>query len=73
MTDAFWNNLVNCPSGEAWICIWPENMGTRQFVEGIDINALKADYEELTNRPFPGAAVPGNGCAAFLAQLFGAK
>jgi hypothetical protein len=70
MTDAYWDNLVNCPSGEAWCLIWPENLGTRQFVEGIDMEALKADYEALTNRPFPAVAQNDNqGCSAFLAQL----
>jgi hypothetical protein len=50
MTDAFWKNLVNCPSGEAWVCIWPENLGTKQFIAGIDMNTLAADYYALTGK-----------------------
>ena len=70
MTDSYWNNLVNCPSGEAYIVIWPENIGTKQFIQGVDMSALKADYEALTNRPFPAVAPNDNqGCSAFLAFL----
>ena len=53
MTDSFWNNLVNCPSGEAWVCIWPENLGTKQFVDGIDMGTLASDYKALTGRTLP--------------------
>lgn len=78
MTDSFWNNLVaNCPSGEAWLPIWPENMLTKQFVQGIDLAAPKADYQLLTGRvlTIPDSTVPASnpGCSAWLAQLFGAK
>jgi hypothetical protein len=50
MTDRYWQHLVNCPSGEAWILIWEENLGTKQFIQGIDLDALKADYLALTGR-----------------------
>lgn len=76
MTDSFYDNLVNCPRGEAWCLIWPENVGTKQFVEGIDMNTLSADYQALTGRTLSlPASVPASnpGCSAFLAQLFGAK
>ena len=58
MTDDFWNNLVNCPSGEAWVCIWPENLGTKQFVEGIDMNALASYYKNITGRTLPLPSMP---------------
>ena len=67
-TDKYWSHLVNCPSGEAWVCVWPENLGTTQFIEGIDIKTLKADYEALTGRPFPVAA-DNPGCSAWLVAL----
>ena len=53
MTDKFWNNLVNCPSGEAWVLIWPENLGTKQFVDGIDLQALSNAYQTITGRSLP--------------------
>jgi hypothetical protein len=58
MTDDFWNNLVNCPSGEAWVCIWPENLGTKQFVDGIDMNALASYYKNITGRTLPLPSMP---------------
>ena len=75
MTDSYWNNLVaNCRSGEAWVCIWPENLSTKQFIQGIDLPTLKADYEALTGRPFPAVGVTPapepTGCLAALLNLF---
>jgi len=75
MTDNYWDNLVdNCRSGEAWVCLWPENFLTRQFVEGIDMDALAADYQILTGRalPIPEPAVPSPanpGCSSLFAFL----
>ena len=70
MTDAYWDNLVNCPQGQAWICIWPEHLGTAQFMQGIDTAKLATAYQELTGRPFPAVAPNDNqGCSAFLAFL----
>lgn len=48
-TDAFGENQVQ----EAWVVIWPENTGTKQFREGIDQEALAAAYQSLTQQPFP--------------------
>jgi uncharacterized protein YjdB len=48
-TDNFWNNLVE----EAWVVIWPEHLGTKQFQEGIDLAALATIYRELTGRDLP--------------------
>ena len=54
MTDAFWNNLVaRSNTGEGWVCIWEENLGTKAFQEGINLQTLAADYQALTDRPFP--------------------
>jgi hypothetical protein len=36
---------------EAWVVIWPEQLGNEQFTEGIDQAALAADYQALTGRP----------------------
>jgi hypothetical protein len=38
---------------EAWVVIWPEHLGSKAFLDGIDQTALAADYEALTGRPFP--------------------
>lgn len=52
-TDAFWSNQVE----EAWVVIWPEHMGSKEFQAGVDLNALAADYQALTGKVFP-APVP---------------
>jgi hypothetical protein len=82
MTSNFWKNLVNCPSGECWCLIWPENLGTKQFIDGINMDVLASDYEALTGRPFPVGENPpspivnpdpsnNNGCTAAILKLFG--
>jgi hypothetical protein len=43
-TDNFWNKQVE----EVWAVIWPEQLGTAEFQEGIDLNKLAADYKALT-------------------------
>jgi hypothetical protein len=48
-TDAFWRNQVE----EFWVVIYPEHLGTQQFLEGIDSAKLAADYKTLTGRDFP--------------------
>lgn len=48
-TDKFWNNLTE----EAWVVVWPENIGTKQFVDGIDLAALAADFKALTGNDLP--------------------
>ncbi len=77
LTDSFWSNQVANLHGEAWVVVWPENLGTRQFVEGIDRDALAANYKALTGNdlfapvptpeptppPAPGPTpTPGPGC-----------
>lgn len=38
---------------EAWILIWPEHLGTQAFQQGVDLNALAADYLDLTGQVLP--------------------
>jgi hypothetical protein len=61
-TDNFWNKQVE----EAWVAIWPEQLGTAQFQEGIDFDKLAADYKQLTGSdlvitptPTPRPPTPG--------------
>lgn len=53
-TDNFWNNLVD----EAWVVVWPELLGTKQFQEGISLTQLASDYKALTGRDFPNIPTP---------------
>jgi hypothetical protein len=53
LTDSFWKNMVCSPDGELWAVIWPENLGTKQFIAGIDLNILAADYLALTGSVLP--------------------
>ena len=50
---SFWNGAVNGTPlvQEAWVVVWPENLGTTQFEEGINLDVLKADYQALTGSP----------------------
>jgi hypothetical protein len=48
-TDAFWTHQVE----EAWVVIWPENLGTAQFEAGIDVGNLAVAYHDLTGRSLP--------------------
>jgi hypothetical protein len=38
---------------EVWVVVWPEQLSTRQFAEGIDLARLAATYQELTGRVLP--------------------
>ena len=46
MTDAF----VAHQFDEAWAVIWPEHMGRREFVDGLTVPDLAADFRDLTGR-----------------------
>lgn len=35
---------------EAWAVIWPWNLDHPAFQEGVDLNALKSDFQELTGK-----------------------
>jgi hypothetical protein len=67
LTDEFVNGGL---LEEAWVVVWPENMGTKQFQDGMNVDALKAAYESLTGRPLvapspvpsPVPAPLGSGC-----------
>jgi hypothetical protein len=47
---SFWNGVVqgNPLVEEAWVVVWPENLGTRGFEQGVDQAQLTADYQALT-------------------------
>ena len=53
-TDAFWANETE----ECWVLIYPEHLGTKAFIEGMDYAQLAADYQEITGRPFPPQPAP---------------
>jgi hypothetical protein len=44
VTDAFWRHQTR----EAWVVIWPEHLGTAEFLAGVDQSALIADYAQVT-------------------------
>jgi hypothetical protein len=46
MTLAFMKHQVS----ECWVVIWPENLGTKQFQQGINLDSLKDAYNEITGR-----------------------
>lgn len=45
-TNAFINHSVQ----EAWVVVWPENVGSSQFQQGIDQTALASDFQALTGQ-----------------------
>ena len=49
-TDAFWSNQVT----QTWVVIWPEHLGSKEFVAGMDLATFAADYQEITGATFPG-------------------
>lgn len=53
-TDAFWSHQVQ----EAWVVVWPEHLGAKEFLEGVDQAALAAAYTALTGRDFPVQPTP---------------
>lgn len=53
-TDAFWTHQVD----EAWVCIWPEHLGAKEFLDGVDLDALAADYKALTGKDLPVSPQP---------------
>ena len=53
-TDTFWvNEMVEC-----WAVIWPEHLGSREFLAGIDLAQFAADYTAITGQPFPVVVPP---------------
>ena len=53
-TDSFWKHEVE----EAWVVIWPEYLANKEFLAGVDMVTLAADYQEITGKPFPAAVTP---------------
>jgi hypothetical protein len=53
-TDSFWSREVE----EAWVVIWPEHLGSREFLAGVNLAQLAADYASITGKPFPAAVTP---------------
>lgn len=51
-TDAFLRTQIE----EAWVVIWPEHLGTKQFQASVDFSSLAAEYAALTGHRIP--AVP---------------
>jgi hypothetical protein len=51
--SSFWNGIVagNPLVEEAWVVVWPENLGTAAFEQGVDQAQLAADYQALTGSP----------------------
>jgi hypothetical protein len=43
---------------EAWVVIWPWNLGTAQFQQGIDQDALQQQYHNLTGKTLPSDLFP---------------
>ena len=50
---SFWDGVVHGTPlvQEAWVVIWPENLGTTAFEQGVDQAQLAADYQALTGQP----------------------
>lgn len=48
-TDRLWAHQVD----ELWVVLWPEHLGDHQFMQGMDLTTLAADYKALTGRDFP--------------------
>lgn len=49
LTGPFWVNQVE----EAWVTIFEEHLGNKEFLAGVDVNALASYYQDLTGTPFP--------------------
>ena len=70
-TDRFWTHRVD----ECWVAIWPEHLGSKEFLAGVDLTALAADYQAVTGRqlplpsPVPPSPTPGPAALAELGAL----
>jgi hypothetical protein len=53
-TDAFITHQVQ----ERYVVVFPFHLGSRQFMAGVNLQALAADYTELTGKPFPNPPTP---------------
>jgi len=48
-TDRFWSKQVS----ECWVVVWPEHLGSREFLDSVDLAQMAADYTDITGKPFP--------------------
>jgi len=53
-TDAFWSHEME----ECWAVIWPEHLGSREFLAGVDLAQFAQDYTAITGKPFPAPIPP---------------
>ncbi len=64
VAPSFWNGTVQGSPlvEEAWVVIWPEHLGSAEFLQGVDLAQLATDYQALTGNPLvlptPGGAPP---------------
>jgi hypothetical protein len=77
LTPSFWKGSVQGHPlvTAAYVVIWPGNLGTRQFAEGVDLAALQAAYTAVTGgktldvpSPAPTPTPAGAGKVAFTAD-----
>ena len=61
-SQGYWTGLLDNPDlrdmvDEAWVVIWPEHVGTRRFMIGVNFQQLAEEFHELTGRilDFPAA------------------
>jgi hypothetical protein len=47
---SFWDGVVDKTPlvEEAWVVIWPELLGSAEFLQGVDLTQLATDYQTLT-------------------------
>lgn len=52
---SFWNGVTqgNQLVEEAWVVVWPEHLQSKEFLAGVDVNTLAADYQALTGKVLP--------------------
>lgn len=47
------DNFLNTQMSQAFAVVLPVHLSHPAFLAGVDVNQLKAEYQELTGRPFP--------------------
>jgi hypothetical protein len=54
--DSFWDGVITYNGQqvslveEAWVVIWPEHLGNKEFMAGIDVQGLADAYKQLTGK-----------------------
>lgn len=56
-TDAFWSNQVT----QAWVVIWPEHLGSKEFVQGMNMSTFISDFTIITGSSFPKVDISDTG------------